>query len=272
MYNLILCKMQDVKSEIVSVLKRVLSANVGIEPYVFVTLVKSKNKLFIIPSERKYSDLSGAYGYKNDKLIQYLGNYRVCPIIEEGVWFRKIYFGGEQLQNGISKKYRNSEALRKLETFQDEDGSVYRGDSCVSVDVCEVKDVPNYSCINTVLIDLKRARELVEEFESEKPFFDMRDRKFVYKGIKIVIPKGNCTRAIKLLIDNIGSIVSKEKFYCAVYECSLIEYKARLINGLSPNESAESIYKRIKMLFKKSGLIEKGLRVEQSGGFMMRFE
>ena len=182
MYNLILCKMQDVKSEIVSVLKRVLSANVGIEPYVFVTLVKSKNELFIIPSGRKYSDLSGAYGYKNDKLVQYLGNYRVCPIIQEGVWFRKIYFGGVQLQNRISKKYRDSDVLEKLETFQDEDGSVYRGDSCVSIDVCEGSDAPSYSGINTVLVNLKRAKELVEEFESEKPFFDMRNRMFVYKG------------------------------------------------------------------------------------------
>lgn len=260
--------MQDVREEFIDLLNRILKSTLDLEDYIFITLVKSKKVKNIVSGNNKYHGFVDAFGYSNEKLIQYFGNYRISPIVIDNIWFETIYYGGIELNNEISIKFRNSEIYKRSERSIDDDGSLLEFDSKVSIKVSEGENIPKMPGIVTVLIDINRARDVLNEFLSDKPMFDKRGNNFVYKNQKAKIPRKKCSKALELLLNNLGKMVNKKDFYCYIYDDEERDYRlAGEKRKKYLDESAEKVFKNLKKSICKNEVLRDSIDLVQNDGY-----
>jgi hypothetical protein len=72
----------------------------------------------------------------------------------------------------------------------------------VNIKVSDGENIPKMPGVVTVLIDINRARDVLNEFLTDKPMFNKRGNIFVYKNQKAKIPRKNCSKALELLLNS----------------------------------------------------------------------
>lgn len=238
----------------------ILNSLTPYDEWVIVNLCKvTNNPAFTYPT---YPEIPTIFGYSFDKVPEFFIKEGVIEAKTFDKWYSGLtivpYYGSQKhdglpIYDGITKIARNKEYINKSNRvgYYEKWKRDYVDDGPGGVE--------HYSA----LINVKKLREFVRWYGNQSPKVDIKNGHLYY--LKFVLPFNGDEKikAVKLLVDNINSIVSYKEFYeireGTNYDKDSIKQKSRIHNSL------ESMFKTIKSELKKSELKNYLIMVQQDG-------
>lgn len=220
-----------------------------------VNIAKSKNALFTYPT--KYQEIPTSFGYTYDRVPQYLSECGVIEALGVSRWF--MFFS-----KGISEKTTDlitNVARAKKYISEDQSASYYH-----TLSDYKQRYGPTEPGQYAILINVSKMSNFIRRSLTTIPQFSEDSGILSFLG-KVIRFDGEVEKkSVRLLVDNIGSIVTKEEFYSIPRGAK--NYKAIVESKKgSLHDSLEKMFNKIKSKFYEDKDLKNALIFVQKDGF-----
>jgi hypothetical protein len=228
--------------------------------WIIVNIAQTENQVFSYPS---IPELPTCFGYVFDKVPQILEEEGVIEAKINGLWFLKISsikkeYLGKTGKDSITVVARHKGYIKKTEIAE----HYIKYDKYLKLDTGP-KARGQYS----VLINVNRLRLFINWYSGLTPIFNDNNKTLEFLNEKIQFNGDVNIKSIKLLIDNINSMVSNKDFYeiprgLTNYN-ELIKHKGKT----KVHESLKKIFKEIENKIKSNNILKNVLIPVQKDGY-----
>ena len=227
-----------------------------------VNIGKSNNQVFNWPS---YPSIPWSYGYTYDSVPQILEEDGVIEAKVANSWFMGVENGTKQFLDAITiaarqKKYiTDDEIVNFYCKYSHSRKSNDRGPTSVG---------GQYS----ILVNIQKLIAFYQKYNQEatppKPIFNEKVRTLDFLGEKILFKGKIEQKSVKILVDNMNSMVSKKDFFDVRGE-GKYEVEVKKFGSTPAHEPIEKVFKEIKSKITSNDKLKKVLILAQQEGFGM---
>ena len=206
----------------------------------------------------EYPEIPQSFGYGHDEAIHLLEEHGVVEAYASDRWFRDIisihedddYWEEYEIHlNAPDWICQVAERKKYIGTLE-------------GVRYCRGPNVPGHFCI---LANVHSLEKFVQIYSGMKPIFDEKTGEFRYKGQRVRFSGEIEQKTVKLLIDNVGSIVTNKELYELRGHTNYLYYEEN--KKLTPiHDVIEKCVGKIKKRILSNRIMKKDLFFQQNKG------